>query len=210
MTGSIGKIGTFWAHIWRAVRRARVGILTVAVAYLASAVVGMIIVSTGSDFALQHRDRIVSRTQQTSPILESLRKHRPAIAAAMDFAANLAGGTASTLAGYWAPGVYLIAIYRGWVGGIVSVDRQHQSRLALQTEARYYLLTLLLQLLPYILAGGIGVNIGLARIRPVEDYAGPKILGIPKEALLDAVRIYALIVPLFAIASVFEFFAIPN
>jgi hypothetical protein len=196
--------------IWRALQRARLGILTVALTYMLSVAVGIAMVHGGNGFALRYRDKIVYRAHETSAILKALRNHRPMTAASMDFAGNLVAGTASTLSGYWAPAVYPIAIYRGWIGGIVSVDDEHLSRLAQRSNAIYYLSTLLLQLIPYSLAGGAGVNIGLARVRRFGDYSGPRVLGVPKEALLDAARIYLLIVPLFFIASTFEFFAIPD
>jgi hypothetical protein len=42
--------------------------------------------------------------------------------------------------------------------------------------------------------------------RPAEYYQGQKWLGIfPKEVLLDVARIYVLVVPLFLIASLWEF-----
>ena len=128
-------------------------------------------------------------------------------AAALDAGANLMAAAGTSLCGYWAPGTYPIAFLRGWIGGLVSVDRKHLSRLADSREAAYYLATLVLQLIPYILSGGAGVNLGLARVRPVGDYAGPKFLGVPQEAIRDAGRIYLLVVPLFAAASAFEFFA---
>lgn len=197
----------FVFRVFRALRRARFGILTVALAYGLSVAVGFAMAQSGNHFALGHRDKLVSRAQASSPILRALHGGRPAIAAALDCGANLLGGAASTLAGYWAPAVYPIALYRGWVGGIVGVDGNHRSRLADPPERTYYLLTLLLQLLPYSLAGGVGVNLGLARVRPVGDYAGPKLLGLPREALRDVGRIYLLVVPLFALASAFEFWA---
>jgi hypothetical protein len=64
---------------------------------------------------------------------------------------------------------------------------------------------MLLQLLPYTLAGGAGVNLGLARIRPIGLYAGPRVLGLPREALHDAGRIFVLVIPMFMFASAFEF-----
>jgi len=70
----------------------------------------------------------------------------------------------------------------------------------------YYLITLTLQLIPYVLSGGAGVNIGLAFYRPRSFYQGEKWLGIPKEALWDVFRIYLLVVPLFLLASLWEFF----
>lgn len=92
------------------------------------------------------------------------------------------------------------------MGGIVSVDGAHVSRLANPAEATYYLVALLLQLIPYTLAGGAGINLGLATLRPRSCYAGKRWLGMPIEALRDVGRLYVLIVPLFLIASLWEFF----
>lgn len=193
--------------IGKALHRARLGILSVAAAYVVAVAIGTAMVHTGNGFALRYRDRLVSHANETSTISKALRENRVKTAAALDFAGNLGGGAASTAAGYWAPAVFPIAIYRGWVGGIVSVGHEHHSRMASWTEGSYYIVVMILQLLPYSLAGGAGVNIGMARVRPIGEYAGTTVLGLPKEALLDAARIYVLIVPLFAIASTFEFLA---
>ncbi|HKW87279.1 MAG TPA: stage II sporulation protein M [Candidatus Acidoferrales bacterium] len=181
-----------------------------AAAYIAAVLVGIAMVHAGNGFAVRYRDRLVSHANATTAISKALQNNRAKTAAALDFSGNLAGGIASTAAGYWAPAVFPIAIYRGWVGGIVSVDGKHRSRFATWPEASYYMAVMCLQLLPYILAGGAGVNIGLARVRPVGDYAGAKFFGVPREAWIDAARIYVLVVPLFAIASAFEFPASPN
>lgn len=201
---------TMLANFVRAVRRARTGILSVAAAYLVAVGAGMAMVHGGNGFALRYRDRLIAKANSSSTTLKALNENRLKTAAALDFAGNLSGGVASTAAGYWAPAVFPIAIYRGWIGGIVSVDHEHHSRFSTWPEGSYYTIVMVLQLLPYILAGGAGVNIGIARIRPFGDYAGAKTLGVPKESLLDAARIYVLIVPLFAIASAFEFLAAPN
>ncbi len=200
---------SYYRRLRDALHRARLGIWTVALTYFLSVVVGILLVHAGNGFSLRYGDNIVSRAHESSAILKALRNQQPMTAALMDFGANLTGGVASTLAGYFAPAVYPIAIYRGWIGGIVSVDRNHRSRLAQGAEAIYYIVTLLLQLIPYSLAGGAGVNLGIARIRPPGKYSGEKILGVPKEAVLDAARIYTLVIPLFFIASTFEFLAIP-
>ncbi len=63
----------------------------------------------------------------------------------------------------------------------------------------------MLQLVPYSLAGGVGVNLGLANLRPRPVYQGARWLGLPREALLDVLRVYLLVVPLFLIASLWEF-----
>jgi hypothetical protein len=191
-------------------RRAKTALLSVAVAYVLSLGLGIVMVHSGSPFALTFRDRLVTQAHKTSPILQAFNKGRKATAAALDFAANLGGGGATLLAGYWAPGVYPIVIYRGWIGGIVSIDGRHHSRLATGPEAAYYLLVLILQLLPHTLAAGAGVNLGLARVRATGAYAGAKFLGIPRLAWWDAARIYGLAIPLFMIASSFEFFLVPG
>jgi hypothetical protein len=195
-----------WKPIVRAVQRARVGILSVALTYLGSVLIGAIMVHSGNTFALSWRDRLVSRAQSTS-ILRQYSSGRPWSAATLDFSANLLlGGVSSTIVGKWvttAP--YPIALYRGWIGGIVSVDGHHISRFATPKGGAYFISVLLLQLLPYSLTGGAGVNIGLARTRPAPYYQGPKWWGIPAEALRDTFRIYVLAVPLFFLASLWEF-----
>jgi len=213
VTASAASHDNAWTQITRALARARFGIASIAAAYVASVLAGIIMVSAGNSFAIRRRDSLVAHANATSSISRALQSNRLTTAAALDFGGNLAGGTASLLAGYWAPAAYPIVLYRGWVGGIVSIERttggKHRSRLADPPEARYYLITLLLQLVPYSLAGGAGVMMGLARARPVGIYAGPKLLTIPVEALRDAARIYAIAVPLFALASAFEYFCLP-
>jgi hypothetical protein len=71
--------------------------------------------------------------------------------------------------------------------------------------AAYYILTLLLQLIPYSLAGGVGVKLGLSYYRADSaDKDSRKVVGYPLEAVRDVARIYALVVPLFFIASLWE------
>ncbi len=76
--------------------------------------------------------------------------------------------------------------------------------------AMYYLSVMLLQLLPYSLAGGAGVRLGLAFLRPTSRFGYPgsaRWLGLPAEGVRDVLRIYALVVPLFLVASLVEFLA---
>jgi uncharacterized membrane protein SpoIIM required for sporulation len=192
--------------ILRALRRARLPILIIALTYFLSLVIGMGMVHTGNAFALAHRDKIVSRAQ-SSPTLVALAQNDRLRAAGLDFAANLWAAMADTLGGLGVVVSFPVIAYRGWIGGIVSVNSAHLSRLAEPREAAYYLITLLLQLVPYALAGGAGVNLGLAYLRPKPYYQGDKWLGIPKEAIRDTLWIYLLVVPLFVVASLWEFFA---
>jgi len=67
-----------------------------------------------------------------------------------------------------------------------------------------------LQLIPYSLAGGAGIRLGLAVLFPKGRYAYPaseRWLGFPAEGVRDIFRIYELLVPLFLLASLVEFLA---
>jgi hypothetical protein len=193
-------------HVLRALARARMSILTAALTYALAVGVGMIMVHTGNEFAIARRDAIVANAQ-SSPTITAFRQKDRLEAAVLDFGANLFGAMASTVGGLGVLVSYPIMAYRGWVGGIVSLDSAHLSRLADPPEAVYYCVTLALQLIPYTLAGGAGVNMGLAFVRPKAPYQGEKWLGVPKEAIRDVLRIYLIVVPLFLLASLWEFFA---
>lgn len=188
----------------RALFRARISILTVGLTYLISIIVGYGMVQTGNQFAVSYRDRIVSNAQ-SSPIIVSLNQNNRLQAALLDFGANLFGAISNTLGGLGVMFPYPVIAYRGWIGGIVSIDSSHVSRLTDPREAVYYLVTLVLQIIPYTLSGGAGVNMGLAFYKPKLYYQGEKWLGISKEAIRDVFRIYLLVVPLFLFASLFEF-----
>jgi hypothetical protein len=193
------------AIVMRALHRARMPILTVAVTYFVSVSIGMFMVHAGNEWAIAHRDDIVSKAQ-SSRITIALHQEDRLRAALLDFGGNLLGATSNTLEGLGVIFPYPFIAYRGWIGGIVSIDSLHMSRLAEPQEGAYYLITLTLQLIPYTLAGGAGVNMGLANFRPKTFYQGEKWLGIPEEAIRDALRIYLVVVPLFLLASLWEFF----
>jgi len=135
----------------------------------------------------------------------------PLRAAFFDFTGNLGrGAVPSTIMGLAVALPFPQAAYRGWVGGIVSVDGEHKSRLRHWHERIYYLGILFLQLIPYSLAGGTGVRLGLAflMLKGRWDYpASERWLGLPAEGVRDVGRIYTLIVPLFLVGSLFEFLA---
>jgi hypothetical protein len=191
--------------VLRALSRARLPILTVALTYLLSVVVGLGMVHAGNDFALGYRDRLVANAQ-ASPVLIALGQDDRWRAAVLDFAGNIFVAASHSVAGLSVVLPYPFVAQRGWIGGIVSVDGAHASRLADFKEAAYYLTTLALQLIPSSLTTGAGINLGLAFLRPKPYYRGEKWLGLPKEALHDVLRIYLVAVPLFLLASVWEFF----
>jgi hypothetical protein len=101
-----------------------------------------------------------------------------------------------------------MAAFRGWVGGVVSVDDRHHSRLINRRQAIYYLVVLLLQLIPYSLAGGAGVKLGLRSYHTWGHRETRRWWTLPRDATLDVLWIYSLIVPLFLVASLVEFLAV--
>jgi hypothetical protein len=193
--------------VWRsfgAIRRARIAILTIAAAYGLSVLVGIGMVTSGNAFALERRDEIVGGAQ-SSAILEAYDSGDRLRAALLDFASNLVlGGATSTVAGVGLAVSYPIVAYRGWVGGIVSVDGSHRSRLADPGAAFYYIVALILQLIPYSLAGGMGVYLGVGAWRELR-HPTRAWLGLPIDRLRDVALAYVAIVPLFLIASLWEF-----
>lgn len=184
----------------RALARARLSILMVGLTYVISVSIGMFMVHTGNPFALSQRDRTVSQAQSGSTLI-ALHSNNRLKAALLDFSGNLLGAVSSTVSGLGVITSFPLIAYRGWIGGIVSVDSSHLSRFSDPQEAMYYVTTLILQLIPYTLAGGAGVSLGLAYFRG----QGEKWLGMPKDALRDVFWIYLLVVPLFLLASLWEF-----
>lgn len=176
-----------------------------ACAYAFGLVVGMVSVHLGHQRTLAFRDRIVSNAQSSSSILRYSSEGHPIAAAALDFGGNLLGATLTAASGWYAPAPFPLAIYRGWIGGIVSVDGKHRSRFRTLEGDLYYGLVVSLQLAGYILCGGAGVNLGLARVKPRPGYEGRRFLSVPIEAIRDAAYMYALVILIFAFASALEF-----
>jgi hypothetical protein len=201
------SISSFTHTVIRAVVRARFSILTIALTYITFITLGIFMTHTGNSFALAAGDRLVSKAMQQDPAAIANNQGDSLRAALLDFVRNLMiGAVPKTVGGMAVITAYPLVAYQGWVGGIVSVRADHSSRLNNIRSAVYYLLTLLLQIIPYSLAVGAGVNVGIAILRPQPYYQGDKWLGIfPKEALRDVGRIYALVIPLFLIASLWEF-----
>lgn len=190
-----------------ALRRARWPIASIAAAYALSLVVGIVMVRSGNEFALDTRDAIVSDAVEGDPASIALGRGEVGTAAVIDFAQNVGlGAVPTTLAGLAVIGPYPIVAYRGWVGGIVSIRADRSSRLDEPGAAAYYLAVIILQLLPYSLTGGAGVALGLAYLRP-RPAGQVRILGLPRTQLADVGWIYALSIPLFFVASLVEFVA---
>jgi hypothetical protein len=197
--------------VFEALRRARQPILWIGLTYLLGVVVGVVMVHERSGFALTRGDQIVGQAVASDPAKAAEMKGLPVQAALFDFAGNLGrGAIPTTVMGLGIVMPFPVAAYRGWIGGIVSVDGDHKSRLRTWHQASYYLGVLLLQLIPYSLAGGAGVRLGLGFLIPKSrwGYPGSRYwLALPADGLRDVARIYALAVPLFLVASLVEFLA---
>ena len=197
--------------IFPALRRARVPIVWMALANMIGIAAGMTLVHAGFSPALEFRDRLVGKAVESSSIMQAQQRGFPVRAAALDFAAN-AGVAAvpTTVMGLSVVLPFPVAVARGFVGGVVSIDGNHHSRLADPREAAYYLIVLTLQVIPYALAGGAGVRLGLGFLLPNSrwGYTGSaRWIGLPAEGVRDVGRIYALALPLFLVASLVEFLA---
>jgi hypothetical protein len=184
-------------------------ILFVGLTYLVSVMAGVMMVHAGSSFALHRRDTIVGAAQ-TSHTIRALDQGFPLRAAVTDFSGNLLiGAVPSTVMGISVVMPFPFISYRGWIGGIVSVDGEHKSRLT-GRERIYYIAVLLLQLIPYTLSGGAGVRLGLGFLFPHGKWGyedNERWIGLPAEGLRDIGRIYLLVIPLFLLASMVEFLA---
>jgi uncharacterized membrane protein SpoIIM required for sporulation len=194
-------------QIGSAVRHARVGIFIIATIYVVSLAAGVIMAHTGNGFALAYRDSLVARAHRADPAARANDAGAPGLAAAIDFSRNLGlAAIPETIGGLTLVLPIALASYRGWVGGIVSVNRDHESRLRRARAAVYYLVTLALQLSAFTLAGGGGLHLGWAFLRKRGPFVGPAWFRLPQPALVDVAWLYLLIVPLFALGSFWEFF----
>lgn len=198
--------------IYFAIKRCRAYVLSIFIIYCVSCFTGIMMVHGGNSFALSYGDKIVSHAQKTDKASINYQKGNRFSAAVADFSGNLFfAAIPQTLMGFSIVIPFLTVPVQGWVGGIVSVDYKHQSRLANFKSAFYYFFVLLLQFIPYSLAIGAGIKCG------IDFYNHNKIHGwyiwkfkIQKSSLVDLGCVYIVVIPLFFIASCFEFFSAWN
>ncbi len=189
-----------------ALRRARSAITIVAAFSICSLAVGAALATAGNGFALSQRDAIVSAAQK-GDITAAYRQDDRVKAALLDVGGNVGTSLIASVTGLSVVGPLPLVAYRGWVGGIVSVDAQHRSRLREPGTAAYYLITVALQQVPFILTSGAGMYLGLVAWRRRNDVSIRPLLTlrIPGETVADVGWIWALALPLFIAASLFEF-----
>jgi hypothetical protein len=185
----------------------RLYVLSIFLVYIISCTVGILMVHTGNQFALSERDKIVGVAIQTDKAALNYQSGNKLTAAVYDFAGNLfIAAIPQTVIGLAIVPPYFTVAYQGWVGGIVSVNGSHQSRLTSFKSSVYYFIVLLLQITAFSLSIGSGIKCG------VDTYKHNHEVGwrfwkfrIPKESLAAVGYVYLVSLPVFLVASCFEF-----
>src|SRR5664280_2187202 len=200
------------SKVYIAIKRCRLYVLTIFVAYCLSCLTGIIMSHAGNQFAASSRDNIVGKAMKSDKASINYQEGNNFSAALNDFMGNLFfGAVPQTLMGFGIVIPYFFVLKQGWVGGIVSIDSEHKSRFKNFKSTFYYLFVLLLQFIPYSLAIGAGVKCG------IDFYNFNRMNGwnlskfkIQKSSFIDLGYVYILVVPLFFIASCFEFMSAWN
>ncbi len=195
------------ARIRRALWRARLAIASVALTYVASVLVGITMVHADHPLAIDQRNRLVRIVVQTDQPAVAGLTGEDVRAALWDFVGNATlGSLPKAVSGLAVILPYPQVAYQGWIGGIVSKASNGPSRFGDYRGTIYYIVTIVMQLTGFSLVVGAGVNAGIALIHPGVTYQGPKWLGIlPVEAAKDFSWIYLSALPIFFVASLWEF-----
>lgn len=193
------------------IKNCKAYIVSVFFVYCFSCLIGIIMVQTDNNFALEQRDKIVGIATNTDKASINYQQGNPLTATLYDFTGNLFLDITQTFLGLGVVIPYITVSYQGWIGGIVSVDNFHKSRLRKIQSALYYFIVLFLQFIAYSLSIGAGIKTG------IEVYKQNNLVNwrfwkyrIRKENLLDIRNIYFLSIPIFFIASFFEFYSTWN
>jgi hypothetical protein len=188
--------------------KCKVYIIIVFLVYCLSCLTGIIMVHTDNNFALSQRDKIVDTANQEDKASINYQKGSQFNATLYDFTGNLFFAGVQTFMGLGIVIPYFTVAYQGWVGGIVSVNNFHKSRLKVLKSALYYVIVLLLQFIAYSMCIGTGIKAG------VEIYKQNASISwklwkyrIKKSNLIDIGNIYFISIPLFFIASLFEYYS---
>lgn len=190
----------------RALVRARLPILTVALTYVASMIIGASMVHTGSQFALERTDRMYVRSQTQDPSAIAFQEGRPYKAFAIEFGRDIYRAAWTTMQGLTVFLPYVNGAQNGWYRGIMSVDRNHASRLTNPFEAAYFLVFQLVQVISFSLASGAGIQLTVALFLRRPEYRDRK-FGIPVQAVRDLLRVFLFVLPLLLFSAWWKYFS---
>ena len=195
------------SRVGRAIRSCAKYSLSIFLTFAISATVGGAMAHGGNRFALSRRDAIVQHAVANDKASIDYASGRRVRAALTDAAANFGlSALPQTIGGLAVVLPYFTTAYQGWVGGIVSVDSLHRSRLRTARGAAYYLGVLALQFLAFSLCIGGGVQFGLALYAEngKTDWRFWR-YRVRRSTFGDLVCVVGSSIPLFLIASFFEF-----
>jgi len=194
-------------RIIEALRRCRLYALSIFLTYVLSSAVGIFMAHGGSTLALEQRDKIVKTAVTSDKSSIAHRSGDHGTAALFDAAGNLfLAALPQTVLGLAVVPPYFSVAYQGWIGGIVSVDGKHRSRFRNVRATSYYFIVLLLQFIPFSLCIGSGVRCGVELYRQNADVGWRfSQFRLPRQALVDVGCAITVAIPLFLIASAFEF-----
>lgn len=195
------------ARIIEALRRCRLYALSIFLMYVLSSAAGIFMAHGGNTLALEQRDRIVKAALASDKSSIAHRSGDHVAAALFDAAGNFFfAAVPQTVLGLAVVPPYFSVAYQGWIGGIVSVDGRHRSRFRSARTTSYYFIVLLLQFIPFSLCIGSGVRCGVELYRQNADVGWRfSQFRLPRQALVDVGCAFALTIPLFLVASAFEF-----
>lgn len=207
------RLSAAWtARISQALRRSRVFALSIFLTYALSGSIGIAMAHGGNGFALAERDRIVHKAVTSDKASIDYKSGNRISALLHDFAGNLFfSAIPQTVGGLGVVLPYFSVAHQGWVGGIVSVNSAHASRLRNAKGATYYVLVLLLQWIPFSLVIGAGVKCGvdLYRSNTATSWRFWE-YRLPRQTVVDLAWVFVVAVPLFLVASAFEFLSTWN
>ncbi|HLP17086.1 MAG TPA: hypothetical protein VK470_12555, partial [Bacteroidota bacterium] len=192
-----------------ALRRCRTCVASVFLTYCLACTCGIVMAHQGNEFALSQGDRIVSNVMKNDKASLEYQVGNNLSAAINDCTGNLFfAAIPQTLLGFGVVLPYFTVAYQGWIGGIVSVDGEQRSRFSSVRSGAYYLIVLIMQFIPFSLCIGAGVRCGIDLYR-YNASIGWKVYNyhFPLKSLRDVAVVVLASVPLFFIASCFEFFS---
>ena len=195
------------SRVGRALGRARWSIVSVGLTYAVSVAVGIAMVHMNNPLAIEQREQLVHIVVQTDQAAIAHLSGEDVQAWLGDFVGNATiGALPKAVSGLAVILAYPQVAYQGWIGGIVSKASNGPSRFGDYRGTVYYVVTIVLQLTGYSMVVGAGVNAGVALLRPKVEYQGKRWMGIlPVEAAKDFGWIYLAALPIFFVASMWEF-----